>query len=54
MVLLCRFARQHYAEDNLYRAGDWLMFGSETSGLPLEVGMQRWGFYYCWLHEAAY
>ncbi|KAL6769419.1 hypothetical protein ACKKBG_A30940 [Auxenochlorella protothecoides x Auxenochlorella symbiontica] len=29
-----KFAERHYAQDGLYGPGTWLVFGSETSGLP--------------------
>lgn len=32
-----KFAEDVYWAPNLYRPGDWLMFGAETSGLPQEV-----------------
>ena len=32
-----KFAEDIYSAPNLYRPGDWLMFGAETSGLPQEV-----------------
>ena len=32
-----KFAEDIYSAPNLYRPGDWLMFGAETSGLPPEV-----------------
>eukprot|EP00891_Asterochloris_glomerata_P005066 jgi/Astpho2/5066/fgenesh1_pm.00071_%23_12_t len=32
-----KFAEDVYWAPNLYRPGDWLMFGAETSGLPQEA-----------------
>lgn len=32
-----KFAERHYAQDGLYGPGTWLVFGSETSGLPTMV-----------------
>ncbi|CAL5222882.1 g5309 [Coccomyxa viridis] len=29
--------KQHYASPSLYRKGDWLLFGAETTGLPGEA-----------------
>lgn len=34
LVGYSKFAKCHYAQDRLYGPGTWLMFGSETSGLP--------------------
>ena len=36
-----KFADDIYSAPNLYRPGDWLMFGAETSGLPQEVTHMR-------------
>ena len=32
-----KFAKSSYCAPGLYRPGDWLMFGAETSGLPQQV-----------------
>lgn len=34
LVAYSKFAKQHYAVDSTYRAGDVLLFGAETHGLP--------------------
>jgi len=34
LVAYSKFATTHYAVDGTYRAGDWLLFGAETHGLP--------------------
>jgi hypothetical protein len=41
LVAFTKFGGRHYAEEGLYRcpgATTWLLFGSETFGLPPEVG----------------
>ncbi|KAL3148016.1 hypothetical protein ABBQ38_014308 [Trebouxia sp. C0009 RCD-2024] len=32
-----KFGQAYYATPGLYQAGDWLMFGAETTGLPKEA-----------------
>lgn len=38
LIAFSKFAKRHYAEPGMYQPGDWLMFGAETTGLPMEVG----------------
>lgn len=38
LIAFSKFSTQHYAAEGTYRPGDWLVFGSEPSGLPDEVG----------------
>lgn len=39
MVGYSKFAKVHFAQEGLYGPGTWLLFGSEVSGLPKEVGL---------------
>lgn len=34
LVAFSKFSQHHYAVDGTYRAGEWLLFGAETHGLP--------------------
>ena len=37
LIAFSKFGSRHHATEGTYQAGDWLLFGAETTGLPEQV-----------------